>query len=598
MQFEIKKEQFDFNPLSGIKDRPMECVIRRNPSNRVMASRNSSPQTTPLEGTISYGHYLEKPSTSSWSNSKVILLITLLTLLPLLWWFNSSNASIELLLPQSHLLQAPTTAAQQPITKSSPILPAPTVVALVSPPNKSAFTQINWQPVSTNALMTEPDKSALIQVTHRPLSAVAPMSEPSALAQVNLSHPILRTAAPSTPWLHVTIKSGDNLSLIFKKHQLSQKQLHQILKLEEYTDQFRQLYLGQELHIKAEPNGNIENIILLLKDSKELLIYQEDNNFAGEIRQQGVHTETVFVHGVVKSSLSVAARKVGLSSSILAQLVEIFQWQIGFGRDIRPGDQFNLFYKQHRFEGDVEEGQILAAEFINQGQVFRALRYTDANGYTDYYTPLGDSLRKVPLLRAPLEKYRRISSPFGKRRHPILRKISFHSGTDYAASWGTPVVAAGDGVVKFVGRNGGYGKVVTLVHNPRLKTLYAHLLKYADLTVGEKVSQGQIIGYVGQSGRATGPHLHFEIQLDKKPVDPQQIDLPLSMPIAEEKRVHFVNQTRRLMTKLEATGRLTEPTLLVKNKRPLTPTMGVMATNAPVESILKQHSVTYAITGQ
>ncbi len=587
------------NCLSGIKDRPMECVIKRKHSSRAMASRKSSHQTAPLDGTIRYSHHLGKPPTSSWSSSKMILAITLFTILPLLWWFSSSNASIELFLPQSHPLQAPkkTTASQLSVTKSTPILPAPTVAA-VTEPEKSALIKVNRQPASTKAIASIPDKSAFTQLNWQPAPTVAPLIEPdkSALTQANLSHPILRTAAPSSPWLHLTIKPGDNLSLIFKTHQLSQQQLHHILELEEYTDQLGQLYLGQQLHIKPDQDGNIENIILSLKDSKELLIYQEDNNFVGEIRQQGVHTERVFVHGVVESSLSVAARKVGLSTSILAQLVEIFQWHIGFGRDIRPGDQFNLFYEQHRFEGDVEEGKILAAEFINQGKVFRALRYTDDNGYTDYYTPLGESLRKVSLLRAPVEKYTRISSPFGDRRHPIFRRTIFHSGTDYAAPWGTPVVAAGDGIVKFVGRKGGYGKVITLKHNERVKTLYAHLLKYADLTVGEKVSQGEIIGYVGQSGRATGPHLHFEIQLDEVAVDPQKIELPLSMPIPEEIQVHFMNKILRLMTKLDATGRLTKPTMQVENKSPSTPTMATMATNTPVESTLKQHTVTYAIT--
>jgi len=260
----------------------------------------------------------------------------------------------------------------------------------------------------------------------------------------------------------------------------------------------------------------------------------------------GVHTENVAVHCQVNTSIS----GLDLSEHLVVQLVKIFQWEIDFERDVRAGDQLTIIYRK--------DGKILAAEFINQGKVYRAIRYTDRAGTTNYYTPMGFDLQKISLVSAPLE-YTRVSSPFGQRKHPISKKFHFHNGIDYASPWGTPIVAAGEATVTFVGRKGSYGKVVTLQHHERVSTLYAHLSSYAKgLSVGDKVSQGQIIAYVGQSGRSTGPHLHYEIQLDRVTINPSLVAATaLSLPIPKEQKYHFLTKSQRLITQLDTFTPLT-----------------------------------------
>jgi murein DD-endopeptidase MepM/ murein hydrolase activator NlpD len=272
----------------------------------------------------------------------------------------------------------------------------------------------------------------------------------------------------------------------------------------------------------------------------------------------GTDTEMLAVHCKIKTSLSDAVQQADLSDHTVDQLVQIFQWDIDFDRDVQSGDQFSIVYEPqpqpYLFDGDKKngDGDILAAEFVNQGNVYRAVRYTDSAGTTSYYTPTGFHLQKLSLFDAPL-RYTRISSPFGYRKHPISKKYSLHKGVDYAAPRGRTIVAAGDATVKFVGRKGGYGKSVVLEHHQRVSTLYAHLLKYAKgLRVGDKISQGQVIGYVGRSGRATGYHLHYEIQLDDVAIDPSLVaDSHLSLPIINDHKPHFFGNTQLLLTQLD-----------------------------------------------
>ncbi len=371
--------------------------------------------------------------------------------------------------------------------------------------------------------------------------------------------PLVPKIVPSS-WLHLNVKPGDNLSLIFDTHQLNKTHLHQIFELGEYTKQLRQLPIGHKLHIKHN-EGNIEDFILVLNKREGLHLYRENDKFDGDIQPvAGMHTETVATHGKVDTLLSVAAQEAGLSKKQLDQLSQIFQWEIN---DVQPGDQFSVIFERTVFKGDYEPGDILAAEFVNQGQVYRAVRYTDPVGATAYYTPKGFHLQKISILNAPLE-FIRISSPFGERRHPISGIYRFHDGIDYAALWGTPIVAARNATVKFVGRRGGYGKVIILEHHKRIHTLYAHLSRYAEgLRVGDTLVQGQIIGYVGQSGQATGPHLHYEIQLDGVAINPKLAEHPITLPIAKEHKAHFFGHIQNLVTQLDVASQQTKLVQLV-----------------------------------
>ena len=279
--------------------------------------------------------------------------------------------------------------------------------------------------------------------------------------------------------------------------------------------------------------------------------------------------ETFTVHCKINSLISLndaQETETGLSNALISQFIKIFQPTIDIERDKQVDDRFSLIYKQ---EGAKSE--ILAAEFFNKGTYYSAIRYTDKKTKTtDYYNPTGERLQKISLLSNPVEKITRISSPFGMRKHPILRKYKLHTGIDYAAIWGTPIFAGGDATVKFVGRKSGYGKVITLEHHQRVISLYAHLSKYAkNLKVGDIVKQGEIIGYIGQSGRATGPHLHYEIKVDDKPINPEQFAKSLlTLTITEKYKSDFLKKSQAMMATLDKLNHFSPTTISLAQHNP------------------------------
>ncbi len=547
------------NPLIGLK-KHITCIFHpRKYSSNLQSHRLNSFQRSShhsyrpfkIKGyniKVEYGLHLKplKPRLTEHWFSKGVVITSPLIMLTLLWWLNSSSASIS-----------------PPSAKFS-YLPQP-----------STFTTIRTVDTKTNSTVPT-DK------------LVAPTLISSAIKEINLSESPKNS---SLSWLHLQIKPGDSFSRIFKKHQLNQTQLHQMLGLPESAKPLRQLHINQEVHIKHDPDGQVEELLLMLNNKKELYIFKTENGvYDSEIRKIGAYAEErISVHNQVKTELSIAIQELGLSEDRLSQLIQIFKGEIDFDKGIKHGDQFTIIYKQRRFEGEIiKEGHILAAEFVNKDNVYRAFHYTDPTGYTNYYTSNGDHVDKISLFRAPLEEYNRISSPFGDRKHPILKKYRFHTGTDYAASLGTPVFAAGDATVQFVGRRGGYGKIVILEHSRRITTLYAHLSNFAELSVGDEVIQGQIIAYVGQTGRATGPHLHYEIRVDGKHQDPQEIELPLSIPMAEKYKRRFISKTRRLITQLDKMNQLT-PTRMVETIR--APSISTIAKSTSIKSALEQHTI-------
>jgi len=353
-----------------------------------------------------------------------------------------------------------------------------------------------------------------------------------------------------TQWLHLNLNPNDKLAIIFAKHQLKYSQLEQLRTLPAYGDYFHKRPKPQQLHIQHDEQGNIKTLILILNATEELYVKTIGKQLQAEIRPLNHRTKIVSAHGFVNANLTQAAKQAGLSSSMLQELIQIFRAEVDLSLISEAGDYFSVIYEQYWFENDREEGSILAAEFIHQGRLYRALRYIDENGTVRYYNPQGESLQKVSLL-IPVN-FTRISSLFGDRRHPILNRYHTHTGVDLAAPWGKPIVAAGDGIVEFVGRKGGYGKTVILKHNPHYQTLYAHMSKYArDLEAGQTVLQGQVIGYVGSTGRATGAHLHYEVQLDGEPQDPLQFTSAPAFTLTEQEYPLFLVQTQPFISKLD-----------------------------------------------
>jgi murein DD-endopeptidase MepM/ murein hydrolase activator NlpD len=254
--------------------------------------------------------------------------------------------------------------------------------------------------------------------------------------------------------------------------------------------------------------------------------------------------------GTITHSLLSDGHNAGLSESITVQLATIFGWDVDFSSRIRPGDRFNVIYETRR-EDELTGHDIVAAEFINDGTTFRAFRYTDSRGITGYYTQDGRSVRK-PFLRSPVN-FTRISSPFSLARlHPVLNTLRAHRGVDYAAPTGTPILAAGNGRIVFMGTKGGYGKTIILLHGNTYSTLYGHMSRYAGgVEVGTTVHQGDVIGYVGQTGLATGPHLHYEFRIKGVHHDPVSVRLPEARPLPLQERIRFVASIQPTLARLD-----------------------------------------------
>jgi murein DD-endopeptidase MepM/ murein hydrolase activator NlpD len=255
-------------------------------------------------------------------------------------------------------------------------------------------------------------------------------------------------------------------------------------------------------------------------------------------------------YGVIETNLADAGYKAGLSDELIDELTKIFAWDIDFASNLQPGDQFTVLYKNSLHTDDSKKGHIYAAEFVSQGKFLTAVRFEDGDGSVSFYTPEGNSLHKA-FLSTPVD-YARISSHFSThRKHPVLNRIRAHKGVDYAARTGTPVKAAGDGEVSFKGRKGGYGQVLILKHGDHYETLYAHLSGFKrGLNDGDHVMQGEVIGYVGQTGLATGPHLHYEFRKDGVHQNPESLEFKRPQRLGAQQMAEFKDLTKPLLAKL------------------------------------------------
>jgi len=351
-------------------------------------------------------------------------------------------------------------------------------------------------------------------------------------------------------WITAKVKKGDSLAAIFQRHDLAARDLHQIMSLGKDTKRLRKVQPGQHFRIRLDQERQVQTLQYKINKLETLSIQREGNTFVTSLQHKDVEIRTHHSAAKIKSSLFEAGRDAGLSDSLTMDLAHIFGWDIDFVLDIRQGDQFTVLYEEHFLDGlKLRDGAILAAEFINQGKSYKAIRYTDAENRSDYYSPEGLSMRKA-FLRTPVD-FRRISSRFGKRKHPVLNRIRMHKGVDYAAPRGTPIKSSGDGKIVHKGRKGGYGRTIIIKHGGRYSTLYAHMSSYKrGIRVGKRVKQGQTIGYVGSSGRTTGPHLHYEFRVNGVHRNPLTIRLPHAKPINKKYKQDFALHAQTLIEKI------------------------------------------------
>ncbi|MVW73684.1 peptidoglycan DD-metalloendopeptidase family protein [Pseudomonas xionganensis] len=362
----------------------------------------------------------------------------------------------------------------------------------------------------------------------------------------------------------LTVASGDTLSTLFSKIGLSATTLHEVLGSSKEAKQLTRLKVGQTLNFELDENGQLQGLHTRLSDLESLALTRTDSGFDFKRELVTPEVQQAYTHGTIRSSLFLSAKRAGLSHGLTMDLANIFGYDIDFAMDIREGDEFELIYEKKVVEGkQVGTGDILSARFTNRGKTYTAVRYTNKQGSTSYYNANGESMRKA-FIRTPVD-FARISSRFSTgRKHPILNKIRAHKGVDYAAPRGTPIKAAGDGRISLAGRHGGYGNTVIIQHGQRYRTLYAHMQGFAKgIRNGANVKQGQIIGYIGTTGLSTGPHLHYEFQVNGVHVDPLSQKLPMADPIASAEKARFMQLSKPLMAQMDKE----RSTLLALNQR-------------------------------
>ena len=364
--------------------------------------------------------------------------------------------------------------------------------------------------------------------------------------RANIIPPIMLAPVVTEPsWQSVKVQNGENLALIFKRKGLPSGVLHSIMALGKDVSALQKLQTGEEIRFLIKDN-QLQAMQYVIEPTKTLQINRSNGVYSSEVQQVKPTTKVRAASGIISDSLFLAAKDAGLSDSVIMQLVALYSWDIDFAKEVRKGDRFRILYEEHYLgEDKIQNGAILAAEFMNQGKSLKAVRYR-----SDYYTDSGDNMRKA-FIMTPVE-YDYISSRFSlRRKHPILNTIRAHKGVDYAAAVGTPVKAAGNGIVKFLGSKNGYGKTIILQHREKYTTLYAHLARYAKgIKKGQQVKQGAIIGYVGATGLATGPHLHYEFRVNGRHRNPLTAQLPKSQHIPEHLAAEFKAQTKPLLQQL------------------------------------------------
>jgi murein DD-endopeptidase MepM/ murein hydrolase activator NlpD len=358
--------------------------------------------------------------------------------------------------------------------------------------------------------------------------------------------------ADMTFWRQERIQSGDTIATLLSRLEVNNQEAVNFLRDARDMKAMHQLVPGKTIHVQTTAAGELLLLRYFPGGSEQLVMEKNGDVFKPSARPAKLETHIQMKSGVINSSLFAAVDSAGVPESVATQIVDILASEIDFHRDLRKGDRFTVVYDSLYGNGEpARAGRVLAVEFVNQGTPYRALYFQVENGESGYYTPDGKSLKKA-FLRSPLE-FSRISSGFSSGRfHPILKTWRAHKGIDYAAPTGTGVKAAADGTVAFAGWQGGYGNVIILQHQGSYSTVYGHLSAFAKgLRKGQHVRQGDIIGRVGATGMATGPHLHYEFRFKDVQRDPLKVAMPTANPIAPKHMASFYEYTKSSMARLD-----------------------------------------------
>ncbi|MBF0183674.1 MAG: peptidoglycan DD-metalloendopeptidase family protein [Magnetococcales bacterium] len=355
-----------------------------------------------------------------------------------------------------------------------------------------------------------------------------------------------------------TVRSGDLLTTLLARHGINQTTAYQVATASRPVFNLaKMIKAGQDVRLAMDEQGELIGLSYSMNPDSLLWVMRRANGtaFKAHVQKKQLDVQVKHIAGTIgeDGSLFLAGKKAGLAQSMVVKLANLFEWDLDFTRDIHAGDQFRVVFESKYFQGKRErDGEIVAAEFVNQGRVLQVFRYTDPSGNAGYFDAKGQSIRKI-FIRTPVD-FTRITSLFSKhRKHPIYGFTRAHKGVDYAAPQGTPVRASGDGRVTFIGRKGDYGQMITVRHNDTYSTAYAHLSAFnRNLRVGSPVKQGDVIGRVGTTGASTGPHLHYEVRVHDEPVNPLSIQQIMANPVSARFAEDFRQHSKRAIALLHS----------------------------------------------
>jgi len=381
-----------------------------------------------------------------------------------------------------------------------------------------------------------------------------PLPAPEAVADTSELVSAAETATSAEPapeWRSVEIKSGQTMGSVFASLDLPAALLHRLLQRPGLRNALTRVRAGARFEFDIAPDGSLRGLRFERDEASVVTVWVEAGTISEEITQRDIQSRIQMASGVIEESLFGAAAEAGIGHGTVLELAKVFGYDIDFTRDLRVGDRFDLVYEEIYRDGErLRGGDIIAASFVNQGKAYHAFRYTFADGRSAYFDLEGRPMKKS-FLRVPVE-FTRISSRFTTaRKHPVLGTMRAHRGVDYAARNGTPIMAAGDGRIRFSGWMNGYGRTIIIDHGRGYSTLYGHMSRLGSYKTGSRVRQGNTIGYVGSSGLATGPHLHYEFRINGSHRDPLQVTLPKPEPLPKSELARFQEQTRPLLAKLE-----------------------------------------------
>ncbi|MCE5232871.1 MAG: peptidoglycan DD-metalloendopeptidase family protein [Mizugakiibacter sp.] len=362
-----------------------------------------------------------------------------------------------------------------------------------------------------------------------------------------------QAAAVPEDWRTVRVQPGQTLADIFHGLGLGPGDLQRVLDAGQDGQALRRIHPGDEFAFLQDGSGALKGLRFDRDEATRVTLRLDANRISESVQARAVERREHLAHGSIDSSLFDAGSQAGMSDAMILQLAKVFGYDIDFAQDLRPGDSFTVIYNDVYRDGEyLHEGDIVAAEFVNQGRRYTAYRFQTAGGDVGYYSEDGRPLRKS-FLRTPVD-FTRISSRFtAARMHPILGRMRAHKGVDYAAPTGTPIYAAGDGVIRYRGWENGYGNFVVIQHNSTISTAYGHMSRFAGgERIGGRVHQGQIIGYVGMTGLATGPHLHYEFRVNGAQRDPLTVTLPKPEPLPVAQLAQFRRQNAPLLARMKA----------------------------------------------